>query len=268
MVACSSSAPVRHGMPTRGRRASLCRVSVGDIEQQIVAFAPNSSNRSTAMRTDPPSLSRTSTALRMPAGCERCIHFARIDFLNRSVNVTHDRGGLAFGAQHDRHGIGHERHELLGKLHKRVVELCLDGRFRVGIESPLPQTTPTISAVILLAPRCGVNQGTIEDGRIYAWFICGVIGWGRSNIRSRGTAMRLFGASSRELSKRRRQTRFAAVRRGRGVAAAVVLLCGLATSRAAESYHLLKKYNFPAAEGSTREYFDYITVDSRARRVY
>lgn len=80
--------------------------------------------------------------------------------------------------------------------------------------------------------------------------------------------MRLFGASSRELSKRTRQTRFAAVRRGRGVAAALVLLCGLATSRAAESYHLLKKYNFPAAEGSTREYFDYITVDSRARRVY
>src|SRR5215472_9588836 len=47
-----------------------------------------------------------------------------------------------------------------------------------------------------------------------------------------------------------------------------LLLGGLATSRAAESYHLLKKYNFPAAEGSTREYFDYITVDSRARRVY
>ena len=33
-------------------------------------------------------------------------------------------------------------------------------------------------------------------------------------------------------------------------------------------YHLLKKYGFGAAEGSTREYFDYITVDSAARRVY
>ena len=33
-------------------------------------------------------------------------------------------------------------------------------------------------------------------------------------------------------------------------------------------YHLLKKYPFGAAEGSTREYFDYITVDSSARRVY
>jgi DNA-binding beta-propeller fold protein YncE len=34
------------------------------------------------------------------------------------------------------------------------------------------------------------------------------------------------------------------------------------------SYHLLKKYPFGAAEGSTREYFDYITVDAPARRVY
>jgi DNA-binding beta-propeller fold protein YncE len=33
-------------------------------------------------------------------------------------------------------------------------------------------------------------------------------------------------------------------------------------------YHLLKKYSFGPAEGSTREYFDYITVDSSARRVY
>jgi len=33
-------------------------------------------------------------------------------------------------------------------------------------------------------------------------------------------------------------------------------------------YHLLKKYPFGAAEGSSREYFDYITVDSAARRVY
>src|ERR1700676_1950914 len=34
------------------------------------------------------------------------------------------------------------------------------------------------------------------------------------------------------------------------------------------AYHLLTKYTFGAAEGSTREYFDYITVDSSARRVY
>src|ERR1700686_2105151 len=33
-------------------------------------------------------------------------------------------------------------------------------------------------------------------------------------------------------------------------------------------YHLLKKYAFGAAEGSSREYFDYLTVDSSARRVY
>lgn len=37
---------------------------------------------------------------------------------------------------------------------------------------------------------------------------------------------------------------------------------------ATNGYHLLKKYSFGAAEGSTREYFDYITVDSAARRVY
>jgi DNA-binding beta-propeller fold protein YncE len=33
-------------------------------------------------------------------------------------------------------------------------------------------------------------------------------------------------------------------------------------------YHLLTKYTFGPAEGSTREYFDYIFVDSSARRVY
>ncbi len=37
---------------------------------------------------------------------------------------------------------------------------------------------------------------------------------------------------------------------------------------AAGGYHLLKKYSFPEAMGSTREYFDYITVDSASRRVY
>ena len=42
----------------------------------------------------------------------------------------------------------------------------------------------------------------------------------------------------------------------------------LAATRAAESYHLLKTYLIAQAEGSTREYFDYINVDSAARRVY
>ena len=49
----------------------------------------------------------------------------------------------------------------------------------------------------------------------------------------------------------------------------LVLLSSFALAIAATGgYHLLKKYPFGAAEGSTREYFDYITVDSSARRVY
>jgi len=48
-----------------------------------------------------------------------------------------------------------------------------------------------------------------------------------------------------------------------------VLLGAFALAIAATGgYHLLQKYTFGAAEGSTREYFDYITVDSSARRVY
>src|SRR5256886_10252902 len=47
----------------------------------------------------------------------------------------------------------------------------------------------------------------------------------------------------------------------------VILLGTFSLSMAATNgYHLLKKYSFGAAEGSTREYFDYITVDSAARR--
>jgi DNA-binding beta-propeller fold protein YncE len=48
------------------------------------------------------------------------------------------------------------------------------------------------------------------------------------------------------------------------------LLAGAAAlAMAAEGgYHLLKKYPLGAAAGSSREYFDYITVDSSARRVY
>jgi YVTN family beta-propeller protein len=49
----------------------------------------------------------------------------------------------------------------------------------------------------------------------------------------------------------------------------IVLLGTFALAMAATAgYHLLNKYPFGAAEGSTREYFDYITVDCSARRVY
>jgi len=37
---------------------------------------------------------------------------------------------------------------------------------------------------------------------------------------------------------------------------------------AAGGYHLLTQYTFGPAQGGTREYFDYITVDGAARRVY
>jgi hypothetical protein len=54
---------------------------------------------------------------------------------------------------------------------------------------------------------------------------------------------------------------------GAGLCLLVVAAIGLAESSQG-SYHLLKKYPLGAAPGSTREYFDYITVDSSARRVY
>jgi DNA-binding beta-propeller fold protein YncE len=57
---------------------------------------------------------------------------------------------------------------------------------------------------------------------------------------------------------------------GRFASGMVVIVLGAASlaMAAANSYHLLKKYSFGAAEGSTREYFDYVSVDSAARRVY
>ena len=57
---------------------------------------------------------------------------------------------------------------------------------------------------------------------------------------------------------------------GRVASAVFVILIGPLPllMAATNNYHLLKKYSFGAAEGSTREYFDYITVDSAARRVY
>ena len=53
--------------------------------------------------------------------------------------------------------------------------------------------------------------------------------------------------------------------------AAGLCLLGLGTlsiaAPPASGYHLIKKVSFGAAEGGG-EYFDYITVDSAARRVY
>jgi DNA-binding beta-propeller fold protein YncE len=47
-----------------------------------------------------------------------------------------------------------------------------------------------------------------------------------------------------------------------------MLACLASAQNKQGSYHLLKKYPFGAAEGSTREYFDYITVGTPGRRVY
>jgi DNA-binding beta-propeller fold protein YncE len=53
------------------------------------------------------------------------------------------------------------------------------------------------------------------------------------------------------------------------VGALLILVAGCSVlMTAASKYQLLNKYSFGAAEGATREYFDYITVDSAARRVY
>lgn len=56
-----------------------------------------------------------------------------------------------------------------------------------------------------------------------------------------------------------------------GACVAGLLLAGLAfhlvPANAASDYHLIKTYKFGAAPGG-KEYFDYITIDSAARRVY
>ena len=59
-------------------------------------------------------------------------------------------------------------------------------------------------------------------------------------------------------------------RLGRLASAVLLILLGTFSlaMAAVPGYHLLKKYSFGPAEASTREYFDYITVDSAARRVY
>jgi DNA-binding beta-propeller fold protein YncE len=46
-----------------------------------------------------------------------------------------------------------------------------------------------------------------------------------------------------------------------------LILAGVALA-ADSGYHLLNTYKFPAAPGATGEYFDYVTVDAAARRVY
>lgn len=49
---------------------------------------------------------------------------------------------------------------------------------------------------------------------------------------------------------------------------ATVLAAAAMTYAAGSGYHLLHTYMFGAAPGSNGEYFDYVTVDSAARRVY
>jgi len=56
--------------------------------------------------------------------------------------------------------------------------------------------------------------------------------------------------------------------KGRHIAIAILILLLGALALAAGGYHQIGKYSFPAAQGSTREYFDYIAVDSASRRVY
>src|ERR1700681_4545809 len=48
----------------------------------------------------------------------------------------------------------------------------------------------------------------------------------------------------------------------------LLVFVSLTLARPDGGYHLLKTYTFGAAPGSTSEYFDYITIDSAARRVY
>ncbi|HKV23847.1 MAG TPA: hypothetical protein VJN93_04585 [Candidatus Acidoferrum sp.] len=52
-----------------------------------------------------------------------------------------------------------------------------------------------------------------------------------------------------------------------GLGGILVLLGGIAVLPAGE-YHQIQKYTYAAAPGSKGEYFDYITMDSAARRVY
>jgi YVTN family beta-propeller protein len=53
-----------------------------------------------------------------------------------------------------------------------------------------------------------------------------------------------------------------------GAAAAVLFASAIAMAAADSGYHLLKTYKFGAAPDAKSEYFDYVTVDSSAGRVY
>jgi YVTN family beta-propeller protein len=53
-----------------------------------------------------------------------------------------------------------------------------------------------------------------------------------------------------------------------GMIFGLLMFGGLIFARPDSGYHLSKTYMFDAAPGSTTEYFDYITVDPAARRVY
>jgi YVTN family beta-propeller protein len=52
------------------------------------------------------------------------------------------------------------------------------------------------------------------------------------------------------------------------IVAILLVIGGLSFAAPDSGYHLLKTYKFGAAPGSSMEYFDYITVDPAARRVY
>jgi DNA-binding beta-propeller fold protein YncE len=56
--------------------------------------------------------------------------------------------------------------------------------------------------------------------------------------------------------------------KGQHVAIVIFVLLSALALAADAGYHQIGKYAFPAAQGSTREYFDYIAVDSASRRVY
>jgi DNA-binding beta-propeller fold protein YncE len=54
-----------------------------------------------------------------------------------------------------------------------------------------------------------------------------------------------------------------------GLGSLLLPLFGIVAARASDaSYHLLKTYHYRPAAGADSEYFDYITVDGAARRVY
>ena len=60
----------------------------------------------------------------------------------------------------------------------------------------------------------------------------------------------------------------ASARRALIIFSGLLVFVTLAIARPDSGYHLLKTYKFGPAPGSTADYFDYITVDAAARRVY